>query len=796
MYFHKIPPAVNFRYCHENRALLVAPSSGYACMINDLGGNVFRYTVEASPWSQKSQAILETACFAAETSEAKLEINPCGGMDVYLGGQHLLASFPGREFGVLGQKWAMSFVYEPQMRFYGLGEKNDALEKSGGLYKFWNTDTIADFGTLRVEHQVTDPLYVSIPYLLIKRPKGCVGILLNNPYAAFMHLGAKESIENMLDTDTGERSIHLGAYNGTPEIYFIIGKDTRAVTRQLQRLCGLTPLPPLWALGYHQSRWGYRGLDDLEDLDRLFDQWDIPCDGLWLDIDYMDAYKVFTVNSDEFENYPERLQTLHDNGRRIVPILDPGVKYDRGFDLYTQGETDGIFCRTSEGETYSGFVWPGRTAFPDFSMEHARDWWAQRLEDFTRRYGFDGYWLDMNDPSTASSELEDMRFNNGSDPHESYHNQYACGMQQASRQGLLKQPGNKRPFLLSRSGSAGSSRFAAIWTGDNWSNYFHLKASIAMSLNLSLSGVPFNGPDVPGFEGDATPELAADWCKACFLFPFFRNHAAMNTQHQEPWRFSEPYRSAIIHYIRLRYKVLPYLYHLFIEHARTGDPILRPLFYDFNEPDGSLDETGDQFMVGPAIMQAPIVAEQATTREVRLPGNDSWLDAGNGGWLSAGRDISVETHPGSTALFFREGSIVPMQNGLPTRRSQSLDDIECHLFLRAEKPSTAYWRYAHDDGESINAEQSVLELKATCDGDTLVLEVIKYIDKHDGLSVRFVCYDAFSAIRFNHGKKTQMLPIMNESVRFTDKAFSTMHTQAVRIASRARKDRSLEPCEL
>ncbi|HBR94212.1 MAG TPA: hypothetical protein DEA90_08615 [Opitutae bacterium] len=503
-----------------------------------------------------------------------------------------------------------------------------------------------------------------------------------------------------------------------------------------------------------------------------------PHCGLWLDIDYMDAYKVFTVVKDGFENHRRRIKALQDNGRKIVPIIDPGVKYSEGYPTFDSGRESDVFCKTSDGHIYSGFVWPGRTAFPDYSQESAREWWAKQLEQYTTEYAFDGYWLDMNDPSTGSAELEDMRFNHAQDSHSCFHNQYAYGMQQASRKGLSAAIQQKRPFILSRSGFISSSRYSAIWTGDNWSNYFHLKASINMSLNLSLSGIPFNGPDVPGFEGDAPPQLAVDWFKAGFLFPFFRNHSAANTRQQEPWAFEDPYRQVIIHYIRLRYKLLPYLYHLFMEHAEHGDPILRPLFYEFSHNETRFDQLEDQFMVGPAIMQAPFVHEGENSRSILLPAG-RWWDARSGRWLAKQSELNISADLESTPLFIRDGSIVSMLPGERKSQQSDLSDIECHIFISEDYQAPVTWTYRFDDGKTVDAPQSELRLQFKQDGESLVLTCLEHSLKNKTLKIRFVAHGKFNELHLQKSTQCTKLSLQPYLIRLTGSTITAQATAPI-----------------
>ncbi|MBT4757385.1 MAG: hypothetical protein HOO08_03220 [Opitutae bacterium] len=746
MNFNKIPPAINFRYQKESKPLLHAEAESYTAELKDLGSGVYRYSILSQKWQKKSQARLDLDTFSGQDSKVAITRTEDGALSIQHAGQQLLRSFEGREFGVLGNKWNLCFAYDETMRFYGLGEKNTGMEKSGQSCKFWNTDALFDFGFTRAEKEATDPLYASVPYVLIEQAAGCVGILIDDPYPSFMNMGTKENIANLLDADEAEpQCISLGAYDGQPDLYFIVGADAREVTRKLQRLTGITALPPLWALGYHQCRFGYRDLADLEELDTKFDELEIPCDGLWLDIDYMDSFKVFTVDEAGFDNHSERIAKLQAKGRKIVPIIDPGVKNHPAVEVFQSGQANDVFCKTAEGEVYSGFVWPGRTAFPDFSLPHVRDWWASYVERFTTEYNFDGYWIDMNDPSTGSSELEDMRFNGGEDSHESYHNQYALGMQDATYSGLQKAIGDKRPFIISRSGFTTSQRYSAIWTGDNWSNYFHLREGIAMSLNLSLSGIPFNGPDVPGFAGEATPELAVDWHKAGFLFPFFRNHSANMSPKQEPWQFADPYRSVMIHFIRLRYKLMPYLYNLFVEHTQTGDPYLRPLFYEFSDERDAVSRIGDQFLVGASILQAPIVHEGKSTREIYLPTCD-WFDTSTGIWSDGGKSHAFETSLNNTPLYMKEGALIPMLPGERRTQEKDLAEIELHCFLRLSTQGRHHYSYHYDDGITQGAVKSQVDFEAEVIDRSLHIRILDIDTSYEALRLQIVTYEHFDHI--------------------------------------------------
>jgi len=765
---HKVESPDNFSFGPERR-VAVSPR------LSSLGEGVFRMEAASRLWkSTYSQASLDEKSFRRtrrktgapdESERARMSMAEDGSVTVIFDGEVRLQSAADRGIGLLGRKWIMVFDYAEDMHFYGLGEKYGALEKTGVRTRFWNTDVFSDFPKAAVYQTRVDPLYVSIPYLLVVRPGFAVGILVNNPFAVYMNIAAVEGVAQEAEGRRNRR-FTLGAPDGRPSVYFIVGETPAEVTRKLQRLCGTTPLPPLWALGHQQCRWGYESMEDLRTIADNFRRHRIPNDGLWLDIDYMEGYRVFTFDRNSYPDPAKQIHELSSEGGEVVPILDPGVKVDPGYEIYEDGLAKGVFCTTGEGRPYVGFVWPGRTVFPDFSLRETREWWAGYVRRFADT-GVSGVWIDMNDPSTGSADYEEMRFGRGKLPHQTYHNQYALGMQMATRDGFLLARPNERPFLVSRSGFISTSRFSAVWTGDNASNYVNLAQSIQVSLSLSVSGVPFVGADVGGFGLDCTPELLVAWYKAAFLFPFFRNHSQKGTRRQEPWAMGTQARLIISHYIRLRYKLLPYLYSLFAAQAERGEPILRPLFLEF--PAGSrqdLSKIQDQFMAGPAVMQAPLVEEGAEERMVVLP-QGLWYDPAAGGWTRGERRVRVRGELRTTPLYFREGSIVPMLRGEPRDNRSDLASVELHLFLsrrgKAGCEAPARIDVQYDDGRSFDYRKpggrSILRAKAWVEANrgTLVLDLDGSETGFGGMEVEPVVYDSFREVVVVQGGRRRTL---------------------------------------
>lgn len=730
MYFNKIHHPLNFVFAHEfdaEKAMLKTANKTFHLAIRDLGDEVFGVTVRNRQWPRQfSQVELERR-LAGAPSKSALTVGPDGsflltGPD----GEALLRTDEKGGFGVSGKAWLFKWVYDPAMRFYGMGEKSLGFELTGQRTKFWNTDLWADFHFHRIVHEQCDPLYISIPYVVIKQGNRYAGVLLNNPQAAFMATNPHLRIAEQSDADeVPDTDLFMGSADGRPEVYFIAGPSLAEVTSRMQRLCGVTPRPPLWALGHHQCRWGYRNFADLQELAEAYEKHRIPCSALWLDIDYMRGFRVFTFNAAHFENPKAQFEALLKRGFRVVPILDPGVKMDPAFEVYRDGLREQVFCLNPEGTTYGGFVWPGPSAFPDFSLERARAWWAGHVKRFAAGV-LQGVWIDMNDPSTGASDPGEMLFGEGKYAHDTFHNQYAMGMAKATREGLLASNPKVRPFVLSRSGCTGMARYAAVWNGDNYSNEHHLRQSIPVSLNLSLSGIPFNGPDVPGFGGNADGALAALWYQAGFLFPFFRNHSATGTTRQEPWQFGDETMRIIREYVRARYKLLPYIYNLFIEQERVGHPIMRPMLYHFADSGRlPLDRVGDQYMLGPYLLHAPFLSVQDTVRDVTLP-EGRWYDLVQGGWIHGGCVVQAKRSGFSTPLYVRDGAIIPMASIVPDVALPALNDVEFHAFFAPGSTADTTIRYEWDDGVSFDYRQggwSCLNVAARMQDDRLCVNV-------------------------------------------------------------------------
>jgi alpha-glucosidase len=761
-YFNKIPFIGNFTFAEsltENTATV--RDQAYPLDVSTNGDGIFRV---ASPLRHQR----------AHASHAELSYRPGAStagddyafaLDTGKGfrlsdkqGHVLLQSMPGKALGLCGAAFMCCFEHHPDYRYYGMGEKLLGLELTGVKTKFWNTDAFGDFDGDCVINGRVDPYYVSIPYIIVRTPHGWVGLLLNNPYMAYASTAAEVEIEGLMSVrDEGSRAILFGSEDGELDLYVLAAPSLPALTRKLQTLVGSTPLPPLWALGFQQCRWGYRSASDLRDVRDRAAEHGIPVDGLWLDIDYMDGYRVFTFDADAFPDPAADIAALRENGQQIVPIIDPGVKVDHDYRVYQDGQQHDVFCRNPEGTEFHGIVWPGETAFPDFSLPEVRAWWAGHVSEFAA-LGFEGAWVDMNDPSVGPVNMSDMLFNKGQDPHPVFHNQYGAAMARATQEGFCKANPDLRPFVVTRSSFLGAAKYAAVWTGDNASNYHYLRQSIPTCINLALSGIPFTGGDVGGFAHNCSDALLRDWTRAGFLMPFFRNHCEHGGIPQEPWSRDEHTLAVCREFIRARYKLMPYIYQLFVAQEECGEAILRPLFYDFdNLPDAILDRVDDQFMLGTALLQAPILHEGATTRDVVLPGAAVWYSILDGQWKVGGctlRDVSMPDT--QTGLYLRGGQIVPMRPGIPEDHKTSLHNVEMHVLVHPDAPH-AVIEYIADDGRTFayrNGRRSRMRITADWTEEGICITTEALADGHGPIIPTFIVYTGANAVFLNGAQKS------------------------------------------
>ena len=541
------------------------------------------------------------------------------------------------------------------------------------------------------------------------------GSFLDNAYRGSYEFSHKE-----------EYRVHFAGGQYTE--YIFAGPRMPEILTAYTWLTGRTAPPPLWSLGYHQCRWFDYTQDAVEGLAQRHRDEGIPCDALWLDIDYMDGYRVFTWNTDSFPDAPGMLKRLAEKGFRTITIIDPGVKHDPGYGVFDQAVERDVLCRTEGGDIYIGQVWPGNTAFPDFATQEAREWWGE-LNAAHVESGLAGIWNDMNEPATGNIDPRAMRFNRGRDSHERYHNQYALLMAMGTTQGLLAAMPDKRTFVLSRAGFAGIQRYAANWMGDNLSRWDHLWVSIPMGTGLGLSGQAFVGADIGGFAGNSNAELYLRWMQYGALTPFCRNHSEIGNVDQYAWAWGDVVQSIVREALRLRYRLMPYIYAAFLTASETGAPVQRPLVFD-HQDDPLVRDLDDEYLFGRDLLVAPVLQAGQTSRQVYLPEGD-WYDWHSGERFNGRSFIQVPTPMEQIPVFARGGAVIPLWPEAP----DSTDGyhpgvIELHLFVptvdgehRSLLQEDDGLTFAADRGRRYRSELTLtrsgdrLELRADVDGE-------------------------------------------------------------------------------
>ena len=533
---------------------------------------------------------------------------------------------------------------------YGTGEVTGPLKRNGRKISLWNIDTPA-YGVDGGSH-----LYQSHPWVMGLRADGSAfGIIADNTW--------RQTISTAQD-------VVFESDGPAFRVVIIERPNVQQLMQALADLTGHMELPPLWSLGYHQCRHTYYPDGCVMEVADLLRKHQIPSDVIWMDIDYMNGYRIFTFNPDGFSN-PLRLNDyLHQQDFKTVYMIDPGVKVEEGYFVDDQGTAGDYWVKDKNGQVFEGNVWPGACHFPDFTRPEVRSWWATLYKNFMST-GVDGVWNDMNEPAIFGQPEGTMPRDNRhlggegvtAGPHLRFHNVYGMNMVRASRQGLLLANPQKRPFILSRSNFLGGQRYAATWTGDNLSHPDHLKLSVPMSLTLGLSGQPFNGPDIGGFCENSNGQLVAEWTALGVYFPFVRNHNTKGTVAQEPWAFTQEVLDACRTAINRRYRLMPYIYTLFREASTTGMPVMRPLFMA-DSKDLNLRSEDRAFLLGGDLMIRPQWAEHTA-----MPQQE---------WQCLELEEATDSY--QCELRQRPGSVIPLANlaqSTATLRTDSLTLLVC-----------------------------------------------------------------------------------------------------------------------
>lgn len=621
------------------------------------------------------------------------------------------------------------FTLSEQAAVYGLGEMPRGINKRGWHYITNNTDE-----SRHSEDKLS--FYGAHNFLLVRDGSTCFGLFVDFPGKVYYDIGYTRHDLFSFHTETPDY-----------DLYLLSGGNENAICKEFRTLIGRSYIPPKWAFGLAQSRWGYKTEEDVREVARQYKEHNLPLDMICMDIEYMQDYADFTVNKERFPDLAKLSADLKAQGIRLVPIIDAGVRIDPNDPTCTEGVEKGYFCKKADGTPFVAAVWPGKAYFADFLRPEVREWFGHKYKALTD-CGIEGFWNDMNEPSLFYSPerlrafLNDMAalrekdnieqeeffprvvggamglMNSPADyasfyhevdgqkvRHDQVHNLYGGSMTRAAGEAFADLRPGQRTLLYSRSSFIGSHRYSGIWLGDNNSSWAQLLANIQMMPSVQMCGFLYSGADLCGFSSDTTPDLALRWLEFGLLTPLMRNHSAVGTRMQEYYRFPEVL-PAVRNMIRLRYALLPYLYSEFMKAALENTSYFRPLAFDYpDDPDAR--EVEDQLLLGEGLMAAPVYVQNAHGRHVYLPEPMKLLR------LRAVDDYDEEILPAGhhyircaldeVLLFLRPGHIVPVAQ--PANNTSELDDASLTLWSFLPDGESAEYRMYRDDGVTTEYEK-------------------------------------------------------------------------------------------
>ena len=568
------------------------------------------------------------------------------------------------------------------LAYYGLGEKGGDLNKKGCYTENFNTDDPETD-----DDSIT--YYKTIPFYVALKEEATYGIFFDNSFRSYFDMGK----------EMGDR-IFFGAIGGQIQYYFIPGENIKEVVKNYTALTGRMEMPPLWSLGYQQCRFSYFSQEEVRELVKTFEEKDIPLDVVYLDIDYMDGFRVMTFKTPNFDDAAGLISDLKEKGIRTITIIDPGVKVDEEYDVFKRGKEGNHFTKKLDGEMFIGAVWPGDSAFPDFSNKDCREWWKSELKKFISEHGMDGIWNDMNEPCVFNNDHKTMletclhNSDNGVIEHKEFHNRYGFEMSRCSKEAQEELHPNERGFSMTRATYAGGQRYSSVWTGDNMSLWSQMRMSISMNANLGISGFSFVGNDVSGFGLDSSEELFIRWMEIGPFIPIFRNHSNMYTRRQEPWAFGPRAEKIAKKSIELRYELLPYIYDLYYISHKEGLPIFRPMIMEY-EKDMNLLNMREQFMLGENMIVAPVLYEGERSKTVYLP-KGSWFNYFTMEKLQGGKWYKLPCELDEILVFVKEGSIIPTYN----KKFRNVKERPKNILLKVFGENAKGFHY-NDDGHTM-----------------------------------------------------------------------------------------------
>jgi len=667
------------------------PSSIRVRVTKDKPSGDFSYAINNLTSDHRFQSITESANeWVLQTEQIKLVVNKKPFRLSFYNNSGVLLSGDDQSLGI--SWWGNQVNNFKQLhadeKFIGLGEKTGGINRRGQFFRNWNSDVPA----YAIDK---DPLYSTIPFFVGVHSNVSYGIFFDNTHHSYFNFGG----------GADEELFHFGADDGEMNYYFFGGPTVPEIIKDYTTLTGRTPMPPLWSLGYQQCRWGYENSNELLGIAKTLREKKLPSDVVYMDITYMDNYKVFTWDPKNFTNPKAMVDELKKMNFEMVTIIDPGIKIEKGYKAYDEGVAQNHFVKYPDGRLYTGSVWPGRCHFPDFTKPATVKWWGSQFKSSLVDMGVKGFWNDMNEPAAWGREFPNLiEFGETGSKATLYtvKNAYGLLMSKATYEGTKTLMNGQRPFVLTRASYAGIQKYSAQWTGDNVASDEHMLLGQRLLNSMALSGVPYVGMDVGGFIGQPSAALYVRWMNLGIYSPLLRQHSEITSPRSEPWNFGEYNTNFIRGLLEQRYKMLPYLYSSFYNAHTTGLPINRmlPIAYTY-DANVYNDKYGNQFLFGDNILVCPVDSKTITT-EVYLPGTEGWYRFSTGEWYAGGKAAFVASPLNDLPVFVKESAIIPMQSVIQSTKEKGDGILYVHIWKGKKANSFVYYE---DDGNSYEYEK-------------------------------------------------------------------------------------------
>jgi len=672
------------------------------------------------------------------------------------------------EYG--GNVVKMSKVSPDGENFYGLGDKATHMNLKGKRLENWATDQYAF-------QKDQEPLYKAVPFYIGLRGKDAYGVFFDNTFRSFFDFCHERRNVASFWADGGEMNY-----------YFFYGPQMQEVVTSYTDLTGKPELPPLWALGYHQCKWSYYPESKVKEVAAKFRELQIPCDAIYLDIDYMEGFRCFTWNKEYFPDPKRMVAELAGDGFKTIVIIDPGIKIDPEYSVYNEAIENDYFCKRADGPYMKGKVWPGECNFPDYTNPAVREWWAGLFKELIADYGVKGVWNDMNEPAVMEVPTKtfplDVRHDYDGHPcsHRKAHNIYGTQMARATYEGVKRFSYPKRPFIITRSAYSGAQRYTSSWTGDNIATWEHLWIANVQVQRMSLSGMGFTGSDIGGFAEQPTGELYARWIQLGVFHPFCRTHSSGHHGEQEPWAFGEEVINVTRKFIELRYQLLPYLYTMFWQYIDEGLPMLKPLFY-YDQEDTQTHYRTDEFIFGNHILVCPILEPNALGRRMYIP-KGQWYNYWTNELVTGGKEMWVDTAFDQIPVFVKAGAIIPKYPVQQYVGEKEIEELTLDVYYKEGKETSVVFEDAQDGYDYTKGRYSLRTFTLTGKENDLVIRQHKegkYVTPYSNFKINL------TGLPF----RVQSVEIDNEAVSLKDlqlnihnsltisKDFSELHIKGI-----------------